>query len=245
MDLLMEAGTVSLDDMAARFGVSRMTIHRDLDELEESGLLRKVRGGASVESSAQFESDFRYRQTLAREEKQRLAAAAAAKVEPGQTVMIDDGSTALAVARLLGELRPLTIITNNLAVITELAAAGGISLISLGGRYNKKFNGFFGLVAEEALAGLRADVAFLSTSAIQGAAAFHQEQEVVQTKRLMMAGAGRKYLLADHAKFGKSALHFLAPLNAFDAVLSGRAPDADTARPLADAGVTLDIIDEG
>ncbi|TIL68527.1 MAG: DeoR/GlpR transcriptional regulator, partial [Mesorhizobium sp.] len=76
MDFLMEAGTASVEDLAARFGVSKMTVHRDLDELEENGFLRKVRGGASIQPSGLFESDFRYRQKQAVGEKLRLAAAA-------------------------------------------------------------------------------------------------------------------------------------------------------------------------
>ena len=90
----MDAGQAGVDDLALRFGVSKMTVHRDLDELEESGFLRKVRGGASIQPSGLFESDFRYRQKQATEEKQRLAAAAVTVIEPGQTVIIDDGSTA-------------------------------------------------------------------------------------------------------------------------------------------------------
>ncbi|TGS57668.1 DeoR family transcriptional regulator, partial [Mesorhizobium sp. M1D.F.Ca.ET.183.01.1.1] len=143
----------------------------------------------SIQPSGLFESDFRYRQKQAGEEKRRLAKAAAAMIEPGQTVVIDDGSTAGSIAAHLAELLPLTVITNNLAVIQELAPIGGITLIALGGQYSKKFHGFFGLLAEETLRSLRADVAFLSSSAIHGASAFHQEQEVVQTKRLMMAAA--------------------------------------------------------
>ena len=134
MDFLMDAGQASVDNLALRFGVSKMTVHRDLDELEEGGFLRKVRGGASILPSSLFESDFRYRQKQATEEKQRLAAAAVAMIEPGQTVIIDDGSTAGGIARHLADLRPLTVITNNLAVIQELAGAGGISLIALVGQ---------------------------------------------------------------------------------------------------------------
>ena len=143
----MDAGQAGVDDLALRFGVSKMTVHRDLDDLEESGFLRKVRGGASIQPSSLFESDFRYRQKQATEEKQRLAAAAVAMIEPGQTVIIDDGSTAGGIARHLADLRPLTVISNNLAVIQELAGAGGINLIALGGQYSKKFHGFFGLLA--------------------------------------------------------------------------------------------------
>ncbi|TPM03621.1 DeoR/GlpR transcriptional regulator [Mesorhizobium sp. B2-3-11] len=242
MDFLVDAGAASVDDLASRFGVSRMTVHRDLDELEESGFLRKVRGGASIQPSSLFESDFRYRQKQATGEKQRLAAAAAATIEPGQTVIIDDGSTAGGIARHLAELRPLTVITNNLAAIQDLAGAGGINLIALGGQYSKKFHGFFGLLAEASLRSLRADVAFLSSSAIHGASAFHQDQEVVQAKRLMMAAATRKYLLVDHGKFGRGALHFLTDLKAFEAVFTGREPEPGMRATLDAAGVSLTVV---
>lgn len=242
MDLLMESGTVSLDELAAQFGVSKMTVHRDLDELQDAGLLRKVRGGATLQSSAQFESDFRYRERQAIEEKRRIAAAAAQLVEPGQTVMIGDGSTVGNIAKLLVDIRPLTVITNNLAVVQELNDASGLQLISPGGQYNRKYNGFFGLVAEDALRALRADIAFLSTSAIHGAAAFHQEPEVLRSKRLMMAGSGQRFLVVDHGKFGRSALHFFSELNRFDAVLTGGQPEAASRVALDAAGVTLRVI---
>jgi DeoR/GlpR family transcriptional regulator of sugar metabolism len=244
MDLLLAEGSATLDDLSSRFGVSKMTIHRDLDDLEQGGLLRKVRGGASIQSSAQFESDFRYRQTLAAEEKDRIAGAAALLVEPGQTIMVDDGSTAGGLARHLAELRPLTVITNNLSVITLLAGAGGINLIALGGEYSKKFHGFFGIVCEEAIRSLRADAAFLSSSAIHGASAFHQNQEVVQSKRLMIAAAERRYLLVDHTKFGRSALHFLAPVTTFDEIITGSQPGPVHRAALEQEGARLRIVSQ-
>src|SRR5690606_18881126 len=105
-----EAGSASVEDMANRFSVSRMTIHRDLDDLEQAGLLRKVHGGASIESSPQFESDFRYRERIALNEKRAIAALAAGLVEPGQTIILDDSSTTGVMAPLLLDLRPLTVI---------------------------------------------------------------------------------------------------------------------------------------
>ena len=176
---------------------------------------------------------------IAAEEKRRLAQHAASLIEPGQIIIIDDGSTAGAVADYLKEIRPLTVITNNLGVINKLATVAGIDVISLGGQYSKKFNGFFGITTEEALRSLRADMAFLSSSAIHGASAFHQDQEVVQTKRQMMQSAARSVLLVDHGKFGKSALHFLTGLDAFGMVLTGAEIEPSFEQGLKEAGIKL------
>lgn len=245
IDGLTVAGSASVDDLADRFGVSRMTVHRDLDELAAAGLLRKVRGGATIAASQGFMADFTIRSRQAVEEKARLAAAAAAYVEPGDTVVVDDGSTSAAVGGALAEVRPLTIITNNLSVIESMSGSPSHDVIALGGTYSRKFNGFFGLLAEEAIRGLRADVALISCSAVFGTKAFHQDQEVVQCKRLKMEAATRRYLIVDHAKFGKPALHFLSDLADFDKVITGAAPDAAHLEALEAAGVALQVVGPG
>lgn len=244
VELLMEAGSASLDELARRFGVSKMTIHRDLDELEAAGLLRKVRGGASIEASLRFESDYRFRARRGTDEKRRIAQAAADMVEPGMTVLVNDGTTAGMLAELLPAKRPLTVISNNMAVISALAGASGITLIALGGTYSPKFNGFFGLVAEESLSGLRADIAFLSTATVRGRVCYHMDHDAVRIKRLMIEAGARAVLMADHAKFGRAALHRLADLTAFDAVITSAPLPGDQSGPLVDAGINLIIARE-
>ena len=244
VDLLAEQGSAGLDDLAARFDVSRMTIHRDLDDLEQAGLLRKVRGGATIEASAQFESDHRWRARQAGAEKRLIAAHAARLIEPGMSVMVDDSTTALALLPHLAGLRPLTVITNGLALLGGLADRAGLTLIGVGGSYSRKFNGFFGLQAEEALKGLRADVAILSTSAIHDLAAFHQDGEVVGVKRRMMRAAAKSYLLADHAKFGRTALHFMAELDRFEGVVTGPGLDPTAAAALRAGNVALHVAEQ-
>lgn len=240
--LLMEKGTASVEELAGRFAVSKMTVHRDLDELEAAGELRKVRGGASVQSSTMFQADFRHRQKMAAAEKARIAAKAAERIEPGMTLMIDDSSTAANLTAHLAQRLPLTVISNNLTVITDLAGVAGIELMALGGQYSRKFNGFFGLLTEDALRGLRADIGFISASAIYDGAAFHQDPEVVQTKRLMVAGVESRVLLADHTKFGRPGLHFLTGLDTFSAVFTGAELAAEQREALGEKGVSLHCI---
>ncbi|MBW7056993.1 DeoR/GlpR family DNA-binding transcription regulator [Paracoccus bogoriensis] len=241
MDLLVADRAVDLDALATRFEVSRMTIHRDLDDLAQAGLLRKVRGGATIEAGTQFESDFRIRELQDREAKARMAEAAMALVEPGMTVMVNDGSmAALLGARLAGR-APLTVITNNFAVIERLKDAPGVTLIALGGIYNARFNGFFGVVTESALAGLRADLAFVSTPAVAGLQAFHMDEDAVRTKRAMMRAAGASVLLVNHRRFGRSALHLLADLADFDVIVTDAPPAPDQLAALQHGGIALTI----
>lgn len=244
VDLLVETREIELDDLARRFAVSRMTIHRDLDDLEQSGLLKKVRGRATIDAGTQLESDFRIRELQDAEAKARLAAAALQMVEPGMSVMVNDGSMAALLGGRLAERAPLTVITNNAAVLDRLREASRVTLISLGGTFSAKFNGFFGRVTEETLARLHADLAFISTPAVAGLRAYHMDDDAVRAKRAMMRAAERKVLMVNHARFGRTALHALADLSEFDAILTDAAPAADHRAALDRAGVTLTIAGE-
>ncbi len=241
MDLLVDARAVDLEDLADRFAVSRMTIHRDLDDLEQAGLLRKVRGGATIEAGTQFESDFRIRALQDSDAKARMARAALAWVEPGMTVMVNDGSMAALLGASLADKAPISVITNNAAVIDRLRDMPRVTLIALGGTYNAKFNGFFGVVTEDALSRLRADLAFISTPAVAGLRAFHMDDAAVRAKRAMMAAADRAVLLVNHSRFGRSALHALADLTDFDAIITDAAPAPEDRAAIDRAGLRLTI----
>lgn len=245
MGLLAETRAVDLEALADRFAVSRMTIHRDLDDLEQAGLLRKVRGGATIDAGTRFESDFRLREMQDAEAKGRMAAAALDLVEPGMTVMVNDGSMAAVLGTQLAARAPLTVITNNAAVIEVLRDAPRITLVALGGIFSPKFNGFFGIVTEQGLSQLRADLAFISAPAVAGLEAFHMDEAVVRAKRAMMAAADRSALLVNHARFGRSALHALAGLQDFAAIITDAEPGPEARAALDRAAIPLTIAEDG
>lgn len=232
MSLLIASREVDLDALAMRFDVSRMTIHRDLDELEAQGLLRKVRGGATIQTSLQFESDFRLRALQDSDAKTAMADVALELVEPGMIVAINDGSMAAVLGRALTTKRPLTVITNNAAIIDALRAEVGIYLIALGGIYSAKFNAFLGKVTEDAIKSLRADIAFISTPALAGGEVFHMDGDVARTKRLMMDSAAKSVLLINHSRFGQSALYRLAAVDEFDVIITDASPEPVDTAPL-------------
>ena len=244
LDLLVEHRAVDLDALADRFVVSKMTIHRDLDDLEQAGVLRKVRGGATIEAGTQFESDFRIRARQDGAAKARMAQAALALVEPGMTLLVNDGSMAAVLGAMLPEKRPLTVITNNAAIIDALRNEPGITLIALGGVYSPRFNAFLGVVTEESLTGLRADLAFISTPAVSGTRAFHMDDNVVRAKRAMIASSEKTCLLVNHQRFGRTALHVLAELSDFDAIITDAAPQPELRAALDRAGIAIRIAPE-
>ncbi|HEU5433638.1 MAG TPA: DeoR/GlpR family DNA-binding transcription regulator, partial [Thermomicrobiales bacterium] len=241
-DMVLRQPFVAAKELARLFDVSLMTIHRDLDELEAQGLLRKVRGGATPQPSSLFESNVRYRMTMADAEKQALARFAISQVEPGQAVMLDESTTCLALARLLPARVPLTVITNALTVVQELKSVKEIHLIVLGGDYWPRHEAFCGLACEATAAALRADILFMSTTAIANGIAFQPDQDIAIAKRAMIAAAARRVLLVDHSKFGRVALHRLAPLREFDLVVVDDGIDEAGLRQLRQAQVPFKVV---
>ncbi|WP_330457851.1 DeoR/GlpR family DNA-binding transcription regulator [Streptomyces sp. NBC_00820] len=218
---VLAEGSATAADLAERFGVSLMTIHRDLDELERQGVVRKFRGGVTAQPSGVFESNVQYRLKSMLPQKAALAERALKSVEPGMAILLDDSTTALEIARRLrlGAITPLTVVTNFLEAVNLLAGRRGIRLMALGGDYDPLHSSFLGVSCVEAVQRLRVDVCFTSTSAVRGGYAYHQEQHIVSVKRAMLDSAERNVLLVDHTKLSRSALHQVAPLSRFDLLL--------------------------
>ena len=242
LDFLLPIGSAQVDELAAHFGVSRMTVHRDLKVLEEQGIVRRVHGGVTVHSSNLADSTILYRSRLADAEKNALARAAVELVEPGQAVILDDSTTVVHLAAHIVSRKPLTVISSSLTVIETLKDAHGIETICLGGHYNPRFNAFFGYFCERTVGYLRANILFMSTSTVLGTVAYHQQEEVVKVKRALMNAADRKVLLIDSSKFGRTALIHLASLTEFDDVITDDGISAADEETLRKAGVRLRVV---
>lgn len=232
-------GFVSVDALAAELDVSRMTVHRDLDELQQSGVLRKVRGGASAQRSATFESDLPYRMRTALAEKRAIGRAAAELAVEGDVVIIDDSTSAMEVLPHIMGSSPTTIITNFMPAMEALAGNPDAALIGLGGEYVPRYRAFLGVGCEKALSELYADVLFASTSALRGLSVYHQDQRVVVVKRAMMAAAQRRVLLMDNTKIGQGALHRLGSVTDFTHVVVDEKADSSLISMISEAGVEV------
>lgn len=230
-ELVLERGSVSIKALTDAFGVSQMTIHRDLDELEAQGLLRKVRGGATAEPSSLFESNVEFRMGSHLAAKLAIARTALRHVRPGDSVLLDDSTTSYRLAELLPQRSPLTVITNFLPSLDYLHGRRGLAVLGLGGRYVPSYGAFLGPMTESNIRSLRANVLFLSTSALTDGVLYHQDQQVASCKRALLDAAARRILLVDHSKLGKEALHRVAAASDLDLVVV----DAGTARDVLTA----------
>ncbi|MFI6938047.1 DeoR/GlpR family DNA-binding transcription regulator [Streptomyces sp. NPDC050418] len=235
-------GFVRSADLVAEHGVSLMTVHRDLDHLQAQGWLRKTRGGASGMSSVHFHGSVAERGSAMPAVKQRLAHAAARLLAPGQTVLLDDSTTCARMTRHFDAIRPLTVITNALPAIRALTEQPGIDLISLGGRYFPAYDAYMGLHTADMVANFRADVLFMSTTAVCKGRLYHTSPETVQVKRAMMEAASRRVLICDHTKFLRDGLYALAPLADFDLLVVDDGLPAEEVRAIRGRGTDVLVV---
>ncbi len=243
LEVIRSQSTVSVEDLAATLDVSKMTVHRDLDALSQQRLVRKVRGGATMQPSVLFEADFAQRGQLNRREKQALAAAAAEFIEPGMAIALDDSTTVASIVPLLREKRPLTVLTNSLALMVELGGVEEITVISVGGTYDRTAHAFFGRVTEDAIASLWIDLVIMSASAVRNCTTYYFNADIARTKQAFLDIADRKVAIIDSSKFRKSGLHKFVHLSAFDQVLVAGELPGETARLLREEGVAYRQVD--
>jgi DeoR/GlpR family transcriptional regulator of sugar metabolism len=198
----VRGGTAHVSDLAESFGVSEMTVRRDLGALARDGKLERVHGGA-VDSA---EPGFSQIEVERFDIKDRLGLAAAAMVQDGMTVMVDIGTSTLQLARHLHG-RKITVVTTNLAVVEELLPDPDIELVLPGGVVRRNYRSMVGVLAEDSLRQIKSDILFLGTSGVDLEMGVWDTTMIeVPIKRLMIAGAGEVVLIADTAKFSMTGM---------------------------------------
>lgn len=240
-ELILSEGTLRIDQIVSHFGVSRMTIHRDLEVLEQRGILRRTHGSVSALASSLFESniEFRVRQNL--DAKEAIARCALEMIDTGNSIILDDSTTGLALARQLPNLGPVTLITNFQRAINELSTASDVSLIALGGEFLQPVDAFCGAVTLAGLQNLSADIYFLSSPAVYETTCYHQNSDLVLVKQAMLAAARKRVLIADHTKFGKHALHAVTDFDSLDAAIVDDLTPKEYIEALQRSGVEVHV----
>ncbi|NDK88864.1 DeoR/GlpR transcriptional regulator [Gordonia desulfuricans] len=244
-DFLLTHSTSTAQELADRFNVSLVTAHRDLDALARKGVVRKFHGGVTAQPSSVFESSIEYRFGAALTEKAAIAAHAAALIEPGMSVILDSSTTNLHLLDPLEAVRPLTLITNFVPVISRAAEWEDVRLVVLGGEYDVRHASTHGISCQEAARQIRADIGFFSFAGVDRRGVYHPEQHVAASKAAMLESASRRVILADGSKIGRTALHRIAPLDDFERLITDDTAPADVVTALRTGGTEVSVVELG
>ena len=238
--MALRHGSVDVSDLARRFAVTTETIRRDLTDLQERQLVRRVHGGAVPGESSGHEPMVDARNTVNMDEKLRIASAAAAEVPSGGSVIIDSGSTAQRLAEVFPVDREVHVVTNSLVTALTLTRRGVREVTVLGGGVRTNTFAMIDSTARQALADIHVDVLFVGCDGLsfqRGLTTPYRDEQAM--KRTMIGCASRVVALADESKFGNSQMFAFAALEDIDVVVTDTRVDEDTAEILTGHGVTV------
>ena len=239
VQLAEECGFVSLQQLVAEIGASESTIRRDLEYLDNQGFLQRTRGGAAF--SGESLTDFDARRQKASLQKRSIAHRVAELIQPGETVLLDGGTSTLEVARNLHN-KSLQVVTNSLPIAAVLMNQTSVELIFVGGYVYPKTGVALGDQAIAALKNVHVSRLVMSAGGVTEEGLFNSHALLVETERQMIASAGHVTLVADHTKFGQRALSHLCPLTSVDQIVTDSGLSHEWRETLASDGIALEVV---
>ena len=249
-ELIARRGMCDLKSLSAELEVSHSTVRRDLDVLEQQGLVKQTHGGViwvgekagNGGTAGASPYAFDQRRSYQIDAKRQIARAARDLVQPGETVLIDGGTTTYFLAEeLLG--RPLQLVTNSLPIANLFLNDENVELILTGGLMYPRYGVLLGPGAENMLAAIHTKTLFFSVAGINDGMLFNQNLLLVQSERRMMQQAQQVVLLADATKFGQQALAQLGKLDEVDVVVTDAALSAEHREQVRAAGCERIVAD--
>jgi DeoR/GlpR family transcriptional regulator of sugar metabolism len=221
LNLLKEDGSAKVVNLAQLFKVSEVTIRQDLEKLEAEGLITREHGGAFLKNAMDSVRNFALMNQDNLDKKASIARKAIQFIEPGDTIILDSGSTTTEIAKLLPEIGNLTVITNALNIAMMLGSVPGLELIVTGGEFKAPTLSLTGQKAADFFQGLTAQKLFLATAGIslKHGLTYPSISDLV-VKKAMVESAETTFLVADSTKFGKSSLASLGALALIDYIIT-------------------------
>lgn len=238
-DHIDKRGTATIEELAEAFGSSTETVRRDLKQLADKGLIRKIHGGACrIETTEEGPFEARMgRHALA---KQRVAEKLRPLVTPGQSLFIDTGSTSLICARMLTKVRNLRVVTNSVLIADAFAKGSGKAEVTLlGGTFRSDNHQTVGPETVRQISGFQLDHAILTVGAIDGSGVLDISEEEAHVARAMIAASRRLTVVADLSKTRTKGQYRLCALDRLTNLVLDDAPDPALSRACEAAGVAL------
>lgn len=245
---LQETGSVTVEELCARLGASLATIRRDLEDLEDRSLLRRTRGGA-VPIGPLFYEPFRHdlsfqdKVSSFAEEKRRIAQAAAALVQSGQTIALSGGTTTTEVMRSLKVLSGITIITNTVNVAMELSNRKDIEVVVTGGHLRGNWFTLVGPLATAATERLFSDIMFIGVDGIdpkQGLTCMNSSE--AEVLRNLVSRTKKKVVVADSSKIGTVSNWLLCPTAEVNMLITDKSANAEAIELFKNMGIEVVLV---
>ncbi len=245
LEYLRTRSTASVTELSDLLDVSEVTVRQDLNTLASEGLLARTRGGAMLSNRSTNEFTFGARVAINAEVKQRIGEAAAALINPGDSIILDASTTGLYVVRALlarRDLHDLTIITNGIQTALELINRPDITTILTGGQLRMTAVSLVGSMAWDVLGRINATVGFFGARGVtleHGLTDVHLQEANIKMK--MMERCQQVVGLLDATKFGEVSLISFAPVDKIQRIITDAAAPADLVAGLREHGVTMDL----
>jgi DeoR/GlpR family transcriptional regulator of sugar metabolism len=243
LEILEKESKVKVVELSRRFAISDVTIRNDLAELEESGLLERIHGGAIRSHKAYYNMSLSERMRANEPEKRRIAAQVAAMVSEGDTLMMDSGTTTLYVSRELKSVKDLTIVTNSLAIAEEIGYRDNIHLILVGGSLDQRYQFTYGDDAVQQLKRYKADLMVVSADgvSVEDGITTHHHHEA-EVSRQMMARANKTIACVDFSKIGRGSFAFINSIECLDILVTDEKAGQEELELLREKGIKVFVV---
>ncbi len=209
---------VDVETLCRELNASEASVRRDLAQLESENALKRVYGGAIPVQAA---GDYALETGRRSDEKSHIAHLAANLIDDGETVILDGGTTVMAVARELAA-KSIHVITNSLPIAEVLESYRNVELTLTGGYLDPRIRVMLGPFCEQMLGAIRADAVIMGIGSVTETGFSNNNTLVVGSEKKMIEVADRMIVVADHTKFGRGAMFPVAPLEAADVVVSDK-----------------------
>lgn len=245
LDLLRQRRTAELDEMARALSVSSSTVRRDLESLEQQGMVKRTHGGAIYQApgdgAGQGPEAVAARMNEQVAQKQAIGRYAASLVQPHMTLLLDGGSTVIYAAQFI-EARPLQVVTNSLSIANLFADDDQVELLMVGGNLYGRSGVLVGPIATGCLADLHADLLLFSVAGLYEGAAFNINLIMAQVEQVMMQQAARSVLLMDSSKFGRKSLVRVCGIDEVERIVTDEGVDPDWRDALGERLIVADEV---
>jgi len=220
---LQEHGKVKVENLSKSFSVSSVTIRNDLEFLEEKGIIHRIYGGALLREVVSHDKELDEKQKLHAEEKKRIGQAAADMIVDGESIVLDSGTTTLAIAESIKDKHDLTVMTNAINIAVELAGLENITVMLTGGTLRKKSYSLVGPEAESAIQKYYFDKFFLAVDGFDMNHVLTTPNPLeARLNRLMIDQSQEVIVVTDSSKFGRRSFSVICDVSEIDTVITDK-----------------------